>query len=363
MRDSAARHDDPRTAIAAARAVRRQELLRTAFTDVLQVSDVDEVCATLSAIAEGTLDVALSLAEREVAREHGRDETGIRFAIIAMGRLGGAEVGYSSDADVLFVYESAAGDDDIGGRVAQQVAGRVRSLLALPSSADPPLTLDADLRPEGRNGALARSLAAYERYYSRWSSAWEAQALLRARPVVGDADLGRRFVQMIDPVRYPVGGVAPDDLVEIRRLKGRVDSERLPRGADPSTHLKLGRGGLADIEWTVQLLQLAHGDAVATLRSTGTLPALTAACDAGLLTGAQSATLATAWRFATRARNAVMLVRDKPGDQLPALGAELAAVSNVLGYPRGSDPGQLVDDYRRAARRARKVVETVFYGD
>ena len=320
MRGSAARHDDPRTAIAAARAVRRQELLRTAFTDVLQVSDVDAVCATLSAIAEGTLDVALSLAEREVAHEHGRDDTGIRFAIIAMGRLGGAEVGYSSDADVLFVYETAPGDDDLGGRIAQQVAGRVRSLLALPSSADPPLTLDADLRPEGRNGALARSLAAYERYYSRWSSAWEAQALLRARPVVGDAELGRRFVQMIDPVRYPVGGVAPDDLLEIRRLKGRVDSERLPRGADPTTHTKLGRGGLADVEWTVQLLQLAHGDAVAGLRTTSTLAALTAACEAGLLTPAQAETLGAAWRFATRARNAVMLVRDKPGDQLPALG-------------------------------------------
>jgi glutamate-ammonia-ligase adenylyltransferase len=149
--------------------------------------------------------------------------------------------------------------------------------------------------------------------------------------------------------------------VEIRRLKGRIDSERLPRGADPTTHTKLGRGGLGDIEWTVQLLQLRHGADVAELRTTRTLPALTAAGDAGLLTTQQAQTLSHAWRFATRVRNALMLVRDKAGDQLPTVGSELVAVGRVLGYPPGSDPGQLVDDYRRAARRARRVVEAIFY--
>jgi glutamate-ammonia-ligase adenylyltransferase len=150
-------------------------------------------------------------------------------------------------------------------------------------------------------------------------------------------------------------------LIEIRRLKGRIDSERLPRGADPTTHTKLGRGGLADIEWTVQLLQLDHGHDVPGLRTTRTITALEAAREAQLLTDPQCEALAAAWRFATRARNALMLVRDKPGDQLPTVGSELVAVGRVLGYPAGSDPGQLVDDYRRAARRARRVVEAVFY--
>jgi glutamate-ammonia-ligase adenylyltransferase len=162
-------------------------------------------------------------------------------------------------------------------------------------------------------------------------------------------------------VRYPAEGIKPSDLTEIRRLKGRIDSERLPRGADPTTHTKLGRGGLGDIEWTVQLLQLRHGGEVPELRTTRTLAALTAAGDAGLLTAVQARTLGDAWRFATRVRNALMLVRDKAGDQLPTVGAELVAVGRVLGYPPGADPGQLVDDYRRAARRARRVVETVFY--
>jgi glutamate-ammonia-ligase adenylyltransferase len=209
---------------------------------------------------------------------------------------------------------------------------------------------------------LSRSLASYERYYARWSSAWEAQALLRARPVAGDAELGRRFVELIEPVRYPRTGLSNDDLLEIRRLKSRVDSERLPRGADPSTHTKLGRGGLADIEWTIQLLQMSHGAHVPELRTTRTVPALHAAAAAGLLSDDQVERLATAWQLATRVRNAIMLVRDKPGDQLPGAGADLVAVARVLGYEPGADPGQLVDDYRRAARRARSVVETVFYG-
>jgi [glutamine synthetase] adenylyltransferase / [glutamine synthetase]-adenylyl-L-tyrosine phosphorylase len=262
----------------------------------------------------------------------------------------------------MFVHEDGDTDSETATRMAQDVAGKLRALLAAPSSTDPPLTVDAGLRPEGRDGPLARSLASYERYYARWSSAWEAQALLRARPVAGDVDLGRRFVELIDAVRYPAGGVSAHDLIEIRRLKGRIDSERLPRGADPTLHTKLGRGGLTDIEWTIQLLQLGHGHAVPALRTTRTLDALTAAAEAGLLAADRADTLATAWRFATEVRNALMLVRDKAADQLPSLGTELVAVARVLGYPPGSDPGQLVDDYRRAARRARRVVEAAFYG-
>jgi glutamate-ammonia-ligase adenylyltransferase len=362
MRELAARQPEPGAAVAAARGQRRQELLRTAFADLLDMSDVVEVCSALSATTDAALETALQVAIRAVADSEGIDALPIRFAVIAMGRLGGSEVGYGSDADVLFVHEDIADDEQTASRVANEVAGKLRALLAAPSSTDPPLTVDADLRPEGRNGPFVRSLASYRSYYARWSSAWEAQALLRARPVAGDAELGARFVTMIDPVRYPDGGVAPDDLLEIRRLKGRIDSERLPRGADPTTHTKLGRGGLADIEWTVQLLQLDHGHDVPGLRTPRTLDALAAAQAAGLLSAEQVETLAHAWRFATRVRNALMLVRDKPADQLPTLGTELVAVSRVLGYPPGSDPGQLVDDYRRAARRARRVVEAVFYG-
>jgi glutamate-ammonia-ligase adenylyltransferase len=365
LHDSAARHLDPADAVTAVRGVRRQELLRTAFADLLQPPDVAEASQSLSANMAATLEAVLAIAARAVAREHDLEALPLRFAVIAMGRLGGAELSYGSDADVMFVHEALeAGEEpaESVSKLAHEVAARLRSLLAAPSSTDPPLVVDAALRPEGRNGPLVRSLASYERYYARWSSAWEAQALLRARPIAGDVELGARFTTMIDPVRYPPGGVAPDDLIEIRRLKGRVDSERLPRGADPTTHTKLGRGGLADIEWTIQLLQLDHGHDVPGLRTTRTLDALSAAAEVGLLAADQAETLATAWRLATRVRNAIVLVRDKAADELPALGAELIAIGRVLGYPANADPGQLIDDYRRAARRARKVVEQVFYG-
>ena len=263
MVEAVQRQPDADAAVLVVRGLRRHELLRIAFADLLGRLDVIGVCEAISATTEATLDAALQAATNAVAAERGLDRrVPVRIAVIAMGRLGGMETGYGSDADVMFVYEprdpAIPGPDDLG--LAQRVIVRLRAMLAAPST-DPPLGVDADLRPEGRDGPLVRSLASYAQYYARWSSPWEAQALLRARFVVGDADLGARFIEMIDPVRYPAEGVSHDQLLEIRRIKGRVDSERLPRGADPATHTKLGRGGLADIEWTVQLLQLSHGAA------------------------------------------------------------------------------------------------------
>jgi glutamate-ammonia-ligase adenylyltransferase len=162
-------------------------------------------------------------------------------------------------------------------------------------------------------------------------------------------------------VRYPAGGLSRSDLVELRRIKARVDTERMPRGADPNTHTKFGRGGLTDIEWTVQMLQLAHGAAVPGLQTTRTADALEAAVAAGLIDTGQAAALLDAWRLATRVRNALTLVRDRAEDQLPAQGTVVQAVGRVLGYPAGFQSGQLIDDYLRTARRARRVVEQVFY--
>ena len=166
---------------------------------------------------------------------------------------------YPSDADVLFVYEPPPNQpEDRANGAALAIAEELRRLLARPGP-DLPLGIDADLRPEGRQGPMVRSFAAYRHYYARWSKVWEAQALLRARWVCGDYDLGQRFLSLADNSRYPEGGLRPEQIMEIRRLKARVENERLPRGADPATHTKLGPGGLADIEWTVQLLQLHHG--------------------------------------------------------------------------------------------------------
>ena len=234
-------------------------------------------------------------------------------------------------------------------------------MLALPGDA-PPLELDAGLRPEGKQGPLVRTLASYSAYYARWSQPWEAQALMRATAVAGDPDLGRRFLHMVDPIRYPPDGIDAATVTEIRRIKARVDAERLPRGADRATHTKLGHGGLADVEWTVQLLQLQHAGDIPEMRTTATLERLREAAEADLITHDDAEELAAGWMMATRARNAIMLVRGKPGDQLPRSGRELAAVATAMGYPPDGDPGVFLDDYRRATRRARAVVERVFYG-
>jgi [glutamine synthetase] adenylyltransferase / [glutamine synthetase]-adenylyl-L-tyrosine phosphorylase len=361
MMETANRQDDPISAVAAIRSVRRTELLRVACADLLGLADFAGVTAALTATMDATLQATVPVAMAAVAQDRGLDRLPVEFAVIAMGRLGGAEIGYASDADVMFVHQP---DQDVpeadAAAMAGEVAERLRTMLEAPS-ADPPVHIDAGLRPEGRNGPLARSLAAFSAYYERWSSVWEAQALLRARPVAGSAALGQAFVEVIDPIRYRKGGLSAADVREIRRLKGRIDAERLPRGADPALHTKLGRGGLGDVEWTVQLLQLQHASETPALRTTETVPALRAARQAGLLDAATADALEAGWHMASRTRNAIILVRGKPGDQLPTSGPVVVGIGRALGYPPSFDPGRFIDDYRRAGRRARRAVEHVFY--
>ncbi|POX40582.1 bifunctional glutamine-synthetase adenylyltransferase/deadenyltransferase [Streptomyces sp. Ru73] len=356
--------------VAVARGVRRRELFRTAAADLIGAygteaspaeedhgQAVDAVGSALSDLNAATIAGAL----RAAVREQWGDTLPTRFAVIGMGRFGGHELNYGSDADVLFVHEPREGaDEQEAAKAAFAVANEMRRLLQAPSS-DPPLLIDADLRPEGKTGPLVRTLASYAAYYRRWSLVWEAQALLRAEPVAGDAEVGRRFIELVDPLRYPREGLGEDAVREIRRLKARMESERLPRGADPTMHTKLGRGGLSDVEWTVQLLQMRHGHELPELRTTRTRVALAAARDAGLIGEEEARTLDEAWVLATRVRNAVMLVRGRPGDTFPGDGRELAAVGRYLGYEEGH-VGEMLDDYRRITRRARGVVEELFYG-
>ncbi|MFE5033249.1 bifunctional [glutamine synthetase] adenylyltransferase/[glutamine synthetase]-adenylyl-L-tyrosine phosphorylase [Streptomyces sp. NPDC056683] len=367
---AAGRADNAEDGVRAARGVRRRELFRTAAADIVdsygtdtkpveadQGALVDRVGGAVSDLTAATLAGTL----RAVVRDGWGDTLPTRFVMIGMGRFGGHELGYGSDADVLFVHEPREGvAEREAADAANKVVAEMRRLLQIPS-ADPPLLIDADLRPEGKSGPLVRTLKSYEAYYRRWSLVWESQALLRAEPVAGDEDLGRRFIELVDPLRYPAEGLGEDAVREIRRLKARMESERLPRGADPKLHTKLGPGGLSDVEWTVQLLQLRHGWAEPGLRTTRTRQALAAACAADLLGAEEAAILDEAWVLATRVRNAVMLVRGRAGDTFPTESRELAAVGRYLGYGDGH-AGDMLDAYRRTTRRARAVVEELFYG-
>ena len=403
---------DPEAAVAAIRSLRRRELLRTAAADILGVApDLTVTGEALTSVTQASVRAALAAATSVVESGLG-GPLPTRFAVIAMGRFGGHETGYGSDADVLFVHDPLPGaGEKEASDAAHAVAVELRRLLALPVP-DPQLIVDADLRPEGRQGPLVRTLASYQAYYRRWSAPWEAQALLRAEPVAGDAGLGAAFTAMIDEFRYPgtsrpsgspgsgspasgspgsgspasgspgsgspasgspgsgspasgspgsgspasgspgsgspasgssgraspcspvgspgsglpgtdsspgtgspgsaVGSSGPASpgartgessgidaaaVREIRRIKARMEAERIPRGADPALHVKLGPGGLSDVEWTVQLLQLRHAHAVPALRTTRTTAAMAASVQAGLLSPADAAALMAGWSW------------------------------------------------------------------
>ena len=358
-RAAVARHEDPDSAVSALRALRRRELFRIAACDVLGLIDESAIMRGLTDVTEATLIGTLEVAERTVAAARPDGQLPTRMALVAMGRFGGRELGYSSDADLVFVHDPLPGaDEQEASDAAFAVANDIRRLLMAPSP-DPALEIDADLRPEGRQGPLVRSLESYRAYYDRWSAPWEAQALLRARPFAGDEGLRDAFARMIDPLRWPEGGISEADTREMRRLKARMESERLPRGADPSMHLKQGRGGLADVEWVAQLLQLRHAADVPGLRTTSTLEALDVAVDSDLLDASDAATLRASWLLATRVRNAIMLASGRASDSVPTSGPALVAVAHLLGY---RPPVDLLEEYRRTTRRARGVVERVFYG-
>ena len=357
MLASARRQTSVETSIRAIRAIRRRELFRSSAAEVLGLSDIDATGERLSRITDATLESSLRVIGASVQEEMGATLPPAELAVVAMGRYGGFELGYASDADVMFVYRPV--DQAVmAQQYAERVFGELTHQLAQPGR-DPGLGLDASLRPEGRRGPLVRSLDAYARYYARDAEIWERQALLRADAVVGDVELREDLTEMVDGYRYGPP-ITAADAREIRRIKGRVDAERLPRGADRNLHLKLGRGGLTDIEWTVQLLQLEHAHAIDGLRTPRTIAALTAAREAGVIDADDAETLAVGWRFVSRVRNAVTLARGRAANSLPTNPVERRTTAAILGYGPGESE-RMLDDYLRITRQTRAVVDRVFW--
>ena len=344
------RHGDADAAAKVIRAIRRREVLRLALSAILDVCTVEE-------LGHGLSDVSQSHISALVTAIRGADPDGIEFAVIGMGRFGGRELGIGSDADIVYVFRPLGAESGAAQNRALRI---VSELVRLSEDARLPFELDADLRPEGRNGVVARSLDAYRAYYARWSLTWEAQALLRARGVAGDDALIHDFIELADTVRYPQA-ISEQDIREVKRIKARVENERLPQGADPTRHLKLGRGSLSDVEWFVQLVQLEHGAEQPSLRTPSTLDALAAAVEHGLITAGDARTLRAAWVFASRARSALTLWLDRTTDVLPVERSQLEGVARIMGYPPGSAT-RLEHEYLQVTRRARAVFERGFYG-
>lgn len=321
----------------------RTEILRIASRDVLEMEDGEATGSALTHVAEAVVEAAVR-----------RVTPALPFAVIAMGHFGGRELGYESDLDVMFVYDVPPGwsPEDAAAAGDSSASALVR-IVGGSTPASQSYRVDTTLRPEGRDGPPARSFDAYAAYYDRWAQVWERQALLRARFVAGDQDVGARFMALAGGFVW-VSALRAEEAVDIRRTKARMERERVPVSEDPEFHLKLGPGSLSDIEWTVQLLQLQHG-----VRGTGTLEAMRALEDIGALRGADAEILRDSYRFCSHTRNRLQLIRDAPSDSLPATGPTLTALARSL----GRSPSGLRDEYRRYTRRARRVVERVFYGD
>ncbi|MDY6143552.1 MAG: bifunctional [glutamine synthetase] adenylyltransferase/[glutamine synthetase]-adenylyl-L-tyrosine phosphorylase [Arcanobacterium sp.] len=359
------RRSEPGEIADAGRFIRRKELLRAALASALGVGELDAVLRAISDAGDIAIAAALEGARRAAHSEFGIERDVADIAVIAMGRFGGRELSFASDADVLFVHSVHPGVDlELGERFAIFVAQKVIQLLSAAES-EPVFEVDAALRPEGKNGPLSRSIDSYAEYYSRWVETWERQALLRARMVCGDDALAERFMELICPIRYPDGGLSDERVREIRMMKARVERERMPRGIDPSRHVKLGRGGLSDVEWCVQLLQLEHAGDTPLLRVTGTLDAIGALVRAGMISNDDAGVLSQAWSGASRLRNLNVLASGRftssKVDVLPHASDDLAAVASMMGVDTGH-PHEVVERYLRIARQARSVVERVFYG-
>lgn len=344
------RHETAQEAVTALRAMRRRELFRVSAASVLREADVNAVANQVSELADSVIAGAVTAISKELSFSS-------PFLVVAMGRYGGHEVSFASDFDVMYCLDATA-ESELA--TATKVAAQLTSLLGMPSI-DPELKLDADLRPEGKNGVLVPNLTSIASYYQRWSSPWEAQALLRARVISGPTQTANRFYEIINPVRYPEHGVSEEAIVEIRRLKARMETERLPRGVDPATHIKLGPGGLSDVEWLVQLMQLRHAWQHEQLQVTDTLTAIQACRELELLSAAKSEVLQNTWTFLSRVRNSITLVTGRNSDLLPKSLDELRQVAYNLGYPNSSSE-LLLEDYKRLTRQARALVMQEFYG-
>lgn len=348
------RHEDPELAAASIRAIRRKETLRVAIGFVIGSLDLEATSKGLSDITEAYL-----ASMQELATGSMRERLGVlshELVMVAMGRFGGAELGFGSDADVMFVFKPTVPDVNTAQSEAQELVSEIRRLC---SDQILEFELDLDLRPEGKNGPIVRSIDSYANYYQRWSGTWESQALLRARVITGTRFAREEFVALIDRYRYP-SKMETSAVIEIRRIKARVEVERLPHGADPMRHLKLGRGSISDVEWLVQLLQLRHAFANPSLQTPHTLQALEQFEQLGIIQPSDVIVLKQAWQLSSAIRSAIVLAQNKRTDVLPTDRLQLESAARLLGYPRGG-AGDLEQSYLAITRRARAVFERLFF--
>src|SRR5580692_547566 len=360
--------------VAALAAAYRRRLLHLAARDLTGAASVDEAAEELADIAAAVLEAALAVARAELP-----PSAPCRLAVVAMGKCGGRELNYASDVDVIFVAEAVAppgadaADETAALATASRLAAGMIGVCARSTPEGSIFPVDPNLRPEGRNGPLVRTLASHRAYYERWAKTWEFQALLKARPVAGDLALGQAYTDALGPLVWQAS--RRERFVEdVQAMRRRVEQSLPARQA--GRELKLGPGGLRDIEFAVQLLQLVHGRTDETLRAPATLPALAALAAGGYVGRADADELAAAYRFLRRTEHLLQLHRLSRTHTLPEDPAVLRRLGRAMrsfDLPNGpwyppsgtmnrADPAFEFDAmWRLHARQVRRLHEKLFY--
>lgn len=347
------------------RALRRQEIERVALAWMCGLIDDDTSMRAMSDVFDAILDATLQWSMREAVSVMNLNSPQAEIAIIALGRYGGREVNFCSDADIMVIYKPVGEDCDLNAahRFAQKTVDILRNILQGPLTLEPKIMVDLDLRPEGKDGPLVRSLESCEKYYRQWASTWEHQALLRARFAAGSKELADALLNgVVNELRYAANPLSESQLAEIRKLKARMEAERLPRGVSRDRHLKLGRGGLSDVEWTVQLMQLQYASKHESLRVVGTMQALKALQSEHFISDEDAEVLSRCWHMCSAVRNANFLWSGSMAraDIIPTDSYSLGGIATYLGY----EPNQgrvFENDLLATMRQCREIMSRLFY--
>ena len=333
---------DPEAAWSALAEVKNGHVLRVGLADFAGALDPLAVCGELTAIAEACVDRALAIVEAQLAVRHGRPRGDARLAVLGLGKLGGGELGYAADLDVVFVYDHDPGHDAESDGAAplatiewfSRCAQRLLNALRQRTPRGRLYEIDTRLRPSGSQGLLVTSLAGWQRYHAHDARLWERQALIKLRPIAGDRALGAHVAQLAAATVYgqpPADARAIGDA--ILQMRERMEREL---GGARGRDLKVGAGGVIDIEFAAQYLQLVHGHAHAALRTTGTEAALEAAALTGVAPPGDVALLAQGYRFLRKIEHRLRVVNDQPIQRLPEARGELDKLARRSGFPEGA---------------------------
>src|SRR5262245_16665164 len=350
------------------RVLKRRETLRIGVRDLLGFCSVEETLTDLSTLAEALISAAHWICSSALRREFGIPRKAFGgFTILAMGKLGGGELNFSSDVDLIYLYESE--QEEIGENAAtisaseyfRRLCQKITVALSEFTSEGYVYRVDLRLRPEGKVGNIAYSLDGFERYYQSRGETWERLALLKAWPVAGDRALCQKFIEMARPFIYD----RPFDLValeEVRGVKRKIDRQMAIR-QQRNRNVKLGAGGIREIELIVQALQVCHGAGTPQIRGRNTMKALGALRDQSLISAEECDALTRAYVFLRDVENKLQMVNDAQTHSLPVDGPELAACARRLGYSDndlGGAAEQLLRDYQHQTGQVNRVFEGVF---